>query len=94
MKRNMDLIRQLLLGIEGETSTQHEFNIEGVDDLEKWYNVDLLVEANFIRGVAVRWAAARRQRCRLIGMVEEQPHRGPGTGSARYAGASLRSDHL
>ena len=57
MKRNMDLIRQLLLGIESETSTQHEFNIEGVDDLEKWYNVDLLVEANFIRGVAVRWAA-------------------------------------
>ena len=43
MRRNMDLIRELLLGIEGEASTQHEFRIEGVDDLEKWYNIDLLV---------------------------------------------------
>ncbi len=50
MRRNMDLIRQLLLGIEGEASTQHEFRIEGVDDLEKWYNIDLLVQANLIRG--------------------------------------------
>ena len=57
MQRNMDLIRQLLLGIEGEPSTQYEFNIQGVGDLEKWYNVDLLVEANFIRGVQVHWAA-------------------------------------
>ena len=57
MRRNMDLIRQLLLGIEGEASTQQEFRIEGVDDLEKWYNIDLLVQANLIRGVEVRWAA-------------------------------------
>ena len=57
MQRNMDLIRQLLLGIEGEASTQYEFNTEHVDDLEKWYNIDLLVQANLIRGVDVRWAA-------------------------------------
>ena len=57
MQRNMNLIRQLLLGIEGEASTQHEFNMEHVDDLEKWYNIDLLVQANLIRGVEVRWAA-------------------------------------
>ena len=57
MQRNMDLIRQLLLAIEGEASTQYEFNMQGVDDLEKWYNVDLLVQANLIRGVEVRWAA-------------------------------------
>ena len=57
MRRNMDLIRQLLLGLEGETSTQYEFDVEGVDDLEKWYNIDLLVQANLIRGVEVRWAA-------------------------------------
>ena len=57
MKRNMDLIRRILLAIEGEPSTQHEFSIEGVDDLELWYNVDLLVKADLIRGVDVRWAA-------------------------------------
>ena len=50
MQRNMDLIRDLLLRIEGEASTQYEFNMEGVDDLEKWYNVDLLVQANLLRG--------------------------------------------
>ena len=57
MQRNMDLIRRLLIGIEGEPSTQYDFKIEGIDDLEKWYNVDLLAEANLIRGVKVRWAA-------------------------------------
>ena len=57
MKRNMDLMRQLLLGIERETSTQYDFNIEGIGELEKWYNVDLLVEANLIKGVEVRWAS-------------------------------------
>ena len=57
MQRNMDLIRQLLIGIEGEPSTQYDFNIEGIGDLEKWYNVDLLAKANLIRGVEVRWAA-------------------------------------
>ena len=57
MKRNMDLIRQILLAIEVEPTTQHEFKMEGVDDLELWYNVDLLVQANLIRGVEVRWAA-------------------------------------
>ena len=57
MRRNMDLIRQLLLGLEGETSTQYEFDMEGIDDLEKWYNIDLLVQANLIRGVEVRWSA-------------------------------------
>ena len=57
MQRNMDLIRQLLLGIEGKASTQYEFNVEDVDELEKWYNVDLLVQANLIRGVEVSWAA-------------------------------------
>ena len=57
MQRNMDLIRQLLLGLEGEASTQYEFNMENVDELEKWYNVDLLVQANLIRGVEVHWAA-------------------------------------
>ena len=57
MKRNVDLIRQLLLGIERETSTQYDFCIESVDELEKWYNVDLLVEANLIRGVTVSWAS-------------------------------------
>ena len=31
MRRNMDLIRQLLLGIEGEASTQHEFRHDGID---------------------------------------------------------------
>ena len=30
-------------------ATQHEFNMEHVDDLEKWYNIDLLVQANLIR---------------------------------------------
>ena len=57
MQRNMDLIRQLLLGLEGEKSTQYEFNIHGIAELEKWYNVDLLVKANLIRGVRVSWAA-------------------------------------
>ena len=57
MQRNMDLIRQLLLGMEGEASTQYDFNVEQVDDLEKWYNIDLLVQANLIRGVQVHWAA-------------------------------------
>ena len=57
MQRNMDLIRQLLLGLEGEASTQYEFSMENVDELEKWYNVDLLVQANLIRGLKVRWAA-------------------------------------
>ena len=57
MQRNMDLIRQLLLGIEGEASTQYEFNVEHVDDLEKWYTIDLLVQAKLIRGVEVHWAA-------------------------------------
>ena len=57
MRRNMDLIRQLLLGIEGEASGSYKFEIEGVSELEKWYNVGLLVEADFIRGVTVRWGA-------------------------------------
>ena len=57
MRRNMDLIRQLLLRMEGETSTQYDFNVEDVDDLEKWYNIDLLVQANLVRGVEVHWAA-------------------------------------
>ena len=57
MKRNMDLIRQLLLCIERETSTQYDFGIEGVDEFEKWYNVDLLIQANFIRGVEVSWSS-------------------------------------
>ena len=57
MQRNMDLSRQLLLGMEGEASTQYDFNVEQVDDLEKWYNIDLLVQANLIRGVQVHWAA-------------------------------------
>ena len=57
MQRNMDLIRKLLLGIEREASTQYDFNVDHVDDLEKWYNIDLLVEANLIRGVQVHWAA-------------------------------------
>ncbi len=47
----------MLLGIERETSTQYDFNIGGVDELEKWYNVDLLVEANLIKGAAVSWAS-------------------------------------
>ena len=57
MKRNIELIRRILLAIEDEPSTQHEFNMKGVDNLELWYNVDLLVQANLIRGVDVRWAA-------------------------------------
>ena len=57
MRRNMDLIRQLLLRMEGEASTQYDFNVEDVDDLEEWYNIDLLVQANLIRGVEVHWAA-------------------------------------
>ena len=44
MQRNMDLIRQLLLGMEGEASTQYDFNVEYVDDLEKWYNIDSLAK--------------------------------------------------
>lgn len=57
MQRNMDLIRQLLLDLESETSTQYSFHTNGIDELEKWYNVDLLVQAELIRGVNVRWAA-------------------------------------
>ena len=60
MQRNMDLIRKLLLGLESEASTQHEFNLEGVEELEKWYHVDLLLEAKFIRGVEVHWSADGR----------------------------------
>ena len=57
MQRNMELIRQLLIGMEGEPSTQYDFNVEHVDDLEKWHNIDLLVQANLITGVQVHWAA-------------------------------------
>ena len=57
MQRDMNLIRQLLLGLEGEASTQYDFDIGEVNDLEKWYNVDLLVQAYLIRGIEVRWAA-------------------------------------
>ena len=57
MQRNMDLIRRLLLEIESEPSTQYRFEIDGVEELELYYHVDLLVEANLIRGVKVRWAS-------------------------------------
>ena len=54
----MDLIRQLLLGIEQSSPGHHHaFTVDGFDDLEIWYNVHLLVEAEFIRGVTVRWGA-------------------------------------
>lgn len=57
MQRDLNLIRQLLLGLEGEASTQYDFDIGEVNDVEKWYNVDLLVQAYLIRGIEVRWAA-------------------------------------
>ena len=43
--------------IENEVSTQYKFNMEGGDDLEKWHNVDLLVQANLITDIEVHWAA-------------------------------------
>ena len=58
MQRDMDLIRQLLLGIEQSLpGNHHSFAADGFDDAEIWYNVHLLVEAQFIRGVTVRWGA-------------------------------------
>ncbi len=57
MQRDMNLIRRLLLSIEAEASTIYRFDMDGVDDVEKWYHVSLLTEAGFIKGVTVRWAA-------------------------------------
>ena len=57
MERDMDLIRSLLLAVESESSTIHRFDLEGVDDVLKWYHVYLLTQANLVEGVKVRWAA-------------------------------------
>ena len=57
MQRDMDSIRCLLLAMEAEPSTIYRFDLEGVCDQLKWYQVHLLSQANLIEGVRVRWAA-------------------------------------
>lgn len=70
MQRNMNLIRQILLGIESAASTRYDFAVEGVDDLDKWYNIDLLVQANLIQGVEVHWASdGTGPYCHIRGLV-------------------------
>ena len=57
LKRNTELIREILLKIEGLPIEASRFDVPGVDDSDLLHNVDLLVDAGFIKGAEVKWAA-------------------------------------
>jgi hypothetical protein len=51
MKRNFDLIRELLLRIEASEYPLEEIEIEGFSKIEILYNLNLLLEAGLIKGM-------------------------------------------
>ena len=52
MKRDMDLIRTLLLMAEEECGTEPltQFEIEGYEDQEIYYHIELILQAGFVVG--------------------------------------------
>ena len=58
MERDLSLIRELLLRIEGTTSRQDrpDFNIDGCSEIDIDYNLDLAIHAGLVNGRG-SWAA-------------------------------------
>ena len=71
MKRNMELVRRLLLRIEAtDLLEQPDFTLDGDDVREIYYNLELIVQAGLVNGNG-NWTGGGRYNVAIRGLMWE-----------------------